>query len=87
MLEKVKTTIDYQMTIEDAIEFNTMLESRTPRNGVYVDFSKNNCPICGATIYRYYRFCPICGQRVVFSENDERDYIPFNEIGDEEVLK
>lgn len=78
MLNKVKTTIEYRMTIEEAVELNELIELRTPKKGEYYEPTLNKCPNCKKLFYKDHKFCTECGQRVVFTSIKELDYIPFD---------
>ena len=87
MLERLNVMINYQLTIEEAAELNRLIESRVPMKGIFSSETKNKCPLCGFSFFYTDKFCPTCGQRVEFTHKEELDYVPFEDMPEEGVLK
>lgn len=71
-MKKIKQSITIEMTLDEVMEFNAVVERDTEKDGVaHENVRSNGCPSCGGIFMDYMKFCPFCGQRVRFVKYDD----------------
>lgn len=70
-LKKITEKIIIELTAEEAVEFNIMVDRATFKAGIPVDEAdKNKCPVCGGMVDKHDNYCAKCGQAVYFVDSD-----------------
>ena len=70
-LKKITEKILIELTAEEVVEFNNMVERATFKAGIPTDgIDKNKCPVCGQVVSKGDNFCTKCGQAIYFVESD-----------------
>lgn len=56
-------------------ELKELVEKATPKKTeVYAPLGLDLCPTCGKdTVSEWYKYCPHCGQRLLWGEEDEQN--------------
>lgn len=71
-MKKIKQGITIEMTLDEVMEFNAVVERDTEKDGVaHENVEFNGCPSCGGIFMSEMKFCPFCGQRVRFVKYDD----------------
>lgn len=70
-MKKINQKITVNLTIEEALEYNILVDRDTLKDGLATDDDNvNRCPICGKNFTKENYFCALCGQRVRFIVSD-----------------
>ena len=70
-MKKIKDMITLNLTLEEAIEFNGLVERESVVDGMPTeDDAVNRGPKCGKEFGKIDFFCSLCGQRVRFVISD-----------------
>lgn len=80
-MKKIMTRIEVELTVEEIVEINKMIDRETPMDGLIDDKSSdyrwNRCPKCGrAFLNDDGCYCKECGQKIRFVDYSTIDVIP-----------
>ena len=80
-MKKIMTRIEVELTVEEIVEINKMIDRETPMDGLMDDMSSdykwNKCPKCGrAFLNDDGCYCKECGQKIRFVDYSTIDVIP-----------
>lgn len=65
------TKITLTLTLEEAQVLRHYIEREDEEEGIPTDNGYNNlCPICETSFTKGDNYCPCCGQKVRFNDND-----------------
>lgn len=80
MMKKIMTRIEVELTVEEIVEINKMIDRETPMDGLMDDKSSdyrwNRCPKCNRAFLNDGIYCKDCGQKVRFVDYSTLDVIP-----------
>lgn len=80
-MKKIMTRIEVELTVEEIVEINKMIDRETVMDGLMDDMSTdykwNKCPKCGrAFLNDDGCYCKDCGQKIRFIDYSTLDVIP-----------
>lgn len=80
MMKKIMTRIEVELTVEEIVEINKMIDRETPMDGLMDDKSKdyrwNRCPKCDRAFLNDGIYCKDCGQKLRFIDYSTKDVLP-----------
>lgn len=80
MMKKIMTRIEVELTVEEIVEINKMIEREIPMDGLMDDRSKdyrwNRCPKCDRAFLNDGIYCKDCGQKLRFIDYSTKDVLP-----------
>lgn len=80
MMKKIMTRIEVELTVEEIVEINKMIDRETPMDGLMDDRSKdyrwNRCPKCDRAFLNDGIYCKDCGQKLRFIDYSTKDVLP-----------
>ena len=83
MLKELNPFITLNLTTEEAIEYNALVEKSIPKFGLKASGLEeyyNYCPMCHSLVHHNDNYCTRCGQKVEFM-----DYTELRNSNDESV--
>lgn len=70
-MEKIKVKVSLELTPEEIVELNKLIDKSKYIYGVPTDFENMcACPKCGTLYDKEANYCSGCGQAVFFNESD-----------------
>lgn len=80
MMKKIMTRVEVELTVEEIVEINKMIDRETPMDGLMDDKSSdyrwNRCPKCDRAFLNDGIYCKDCGQKLRFIDYSTKDVIP-----------
>ena len=79
-MKKIMTRVEVELTVEEIVEINKMIDRETPMDGLMDDKSSdyrwNRCPKCDRAFLNDGIYCKDCGQKLRFIDYSTKDVIP-----------
>lgn len=79
-MKKIMTRIEVELTVEEIVEINKMIDRETPMDGLIDDKSSdyrwNRCPKCDRAFLNDGIYCKDCGQKLRFIDYSTKDVLP-----------
>ena len=80
MMKKIMTRVEVELTVEEIVEINKMIDRETSMDGLMddksSDYSWNRCPKCDRAFLNDGIYCKDCGQKLRFIDYSTKDVIP-----------
>ena len=80
MMKKIMTRVEVELTVEEIVEINKMIDRETSMDGLMDDKSSdyrwNRCPKCDRAFLNDGIYCKDCGQKLRFIDYSTKDVIP-----------
>lgn len=82
MLQKIEDTVLLELGIEDAHEYNVLVEKSRNRCAIPLGAASWSCPACGEVLAARYKYCPCCGQKLMYRGHTEEPLAAADELPD-----
>jgi hypothetical protein len=80
MMKKIMTRVEVELTVEEIVEINKMIDRETPMDGLMddksTDYRWNRCPKCDRAFLNDGIYCKDCGQKLRFIDYSTMDVLP-----------